>query len=480
MPASVREGSPTPTDALHNSGKRETRVYKEPRYLRHRCRQIGHLRLNKIRPFHLATVLTELAKDGYSGRSVNLYLITVRGVLKAARRYGHLKPPLPFEGLDWQKVDTQSRRLCTAEEVDQLCEVALQGSKNGRQFVDYLRFLQYSGTRFREAMSVRWQDVAVDRGHVTIGAEGESRNRTPRTVDLNPQLEAHLRAMATRRQPDSVWLFPSPQRGAWMSPGRRPNAAALSKPRRRRDGRVACSRWFLAATPDPRPWDSPCVGCYSSERSIKQSQFCQTNPSWRGPDERFQAWFGRQHRRRPGGNHASDLWHPGSVGKGVGKGFLRTTPEAMEGTRRSWRASWESSIRGRFAMSLIAAAGASRSSGTTRITVSHARTTQKNVGRTRGWLAVGLCCHSSRSRSSFARPRRRPWHGCRAARDWPASQRTSSRRRRSRNGRTLTRSTSTAAAVTATSPQPGNASGAISHCGQPALVRAGRWGAFYV
>jgi integrase len=158
MPASVREGSPTPTDALHNSGKRETRVYKEPGYLRHRCRQIGRLRLNKIRPFHLATVLTELAKDGYSERSVNLYLITVRGVLKAARRYCHLKPPLSFEGLDWQKVDTQSRRLCTAEEVDQLCEVALQGSKNGRQFVDYLRFLQYSRTRFREAMSVRWQD----------------------------------------------------------------------------------------------------------------------------------------------------------------------------------------------------------------------------------------------------------------------------------------------------------------------------------
>ncbi len=203
----------TYAETLRNTGKREASIRKEAGHLQHWCKRIGHLRLNKIRPFHLAAVLTGLTKDGLSGRTVNLYLISIRSVLKAARRDGHIKPPLPFEGLDWQKVDNKARRLFTADEVDQLCDVVLQASKNGRQVVDYIRFLQFSGARFRETLSVRWQDVDFERGHVIIGAEGESKNRRPRAVDLNPQLEAHLRDMAARRQPDSDWLFPSPQRG---------------------------------------------------------------------------------------------------------------------------------------------------------------------------------------------------------------------------------------------------------------------------
>ncbi|MBE7501652.1 MAG: hypothetical protein HS113_15380 [Verrucomicrobiales bacterium] len=48
-------------DALRNSGKRDASVRKELGYLRLWCRQLGHLRLNRIRPFHLGTVLTDLA-----------------------------------------------------------------------------------------------------------------------------------------------------------------------------------------------------------------------------------------------------------------------------------------------------------------------------------------------------------------------------------------------------------------------------------
>jgi integrase len=124
-----------------------------------------------------------------------------------------VKPPLPFEGLAWQRVDQKSRRLFSADEVDRLCETALGASKNGPQFTDYLRFLQYSGARRNEALRVRWHDVDFNRGHVTIGAEGDAKNREARHVDLNPKLEAHLKEMAARRQPDSQFLFPSPQRG---------------------------------------------------------------------------------------------------------------------------------------------------------------------------------------------------------------------------------------------------------------------------
>lgn len=45
-----------------------------------------------------------------------------------------------------------------------------------------------------------------------IGADGLSKNGESRAVDFNSKLEMHLRDMATRRAPDSEFLFPSPRR----------------------------------------------------------------------------------------------------------------------------------------------------------------------------------------------------------------------------------------------------------------------------
>lgn len=59
---------------LEASGKRATTVAKEKSYFKRWSAKIGHVRLNKLRPHHLSRVLTELAGEGYSARSVNLYL----------------------------------------------------------------------------------------------------------------------------------------------------------------------------------------------------------------------------------------------------------------------------------------------------------------------------------------------------------------------------------------------------------------------
>jgi len=201
------------TQLLEVSGKRASSVQKEIAYLKQWSKKIGNLRLNKIRGLHLNHALMEFSREGYAARSVNLHLMAIRGLFKAALRDAHVKPPLPFEGLTWKRVDQKARCLYTAQEIDQLCELALSVSKNGRQFVDYLRFMQYTGARRSEALRVRWDDVDFKRGHVVIAPEGDSKNRQPRHLDLNPKLEAHLKQMSTRRQPDSKFLFPSPQRG---------------------------------------------------------------------------------------------------------------------------------------------------------------------------------------------------------------------------------------------------------------------------
>jgi len=76
-----------------------------------------------------------------------------------------------------------------------------------------LLLMAYSGARRNETLRLRWEDVDFGRAHITIGADGLAKNHEHRAVDFNPKLEAHLRAMWSRRAPDSEWLFPSPQRG---------------------------------------------------------------------------------------------------------------------------------------------------------------------------------------------------------------------------------------------------------------------------
>jgi integrase len=86
-------------------------------------------------------------------------------------------------------------------------------TKNGQQLCDFLRLLAFCGAREQEGIALRWQDVDFDREQLTIGAGGDTKNRSCRIVDFNPKLKAHLLDMKGRRAPDSQWVFPSPQRG---------------------------------------------------------------------------------------------------------------------------------------------------------------------------------------------------------------------------------------------------------------------------
>jgi integrase len=166
-----------------------------------------------------------------SPRTVALDLIAVRNVLNAAVDAGHLRDLPRFPKI---KTPPPPRRpLLTPEEFQKLltsCFAAKPNgeplTKNGQQLNDFLRLLAFTGAREQEALNLRWSHVDFERRRIFIGADenfaaaamtigtgGTSKNRGSRIVDFNPQLEALLREMESRRAPDSVWLFPSPQRG---------------------------------------------------------------------------------------------------------------------------------------------------------------------------------------------------------------------------------------------------------------------------
>ena len=206
--------------------KRASTLYTERICVKHWREHLGHVRVNQIQRALVNSYIAKRQAAGRSGRTVNLEVIAFRDVMKKAIDDGWITR-LPTENLRPLKWTPRKRSLITVAEIDQLCEASVkvdvngeQKFKNGREFTDYVRFLQFSGARRNEALRVRWPDVDWDRQQLTIGADGQTKNRQHRVVDLNSRLEALLKDMYSRRAPDSQWLFPSPQRGDRDMPAR--------------------------------------------------------------------------------------------------------------------------------------------------------------------------------------------------------------------------------------------------------------------
>ena len=136
-----------------------------------------------------------------------------------------------MESMKPLKTSTPRRPFFNSADLDKLCQAAFHTkknpaqrgpgpgpvavTKNAQELADYIRLLAYSGARRNEALALSWHDVDFQAEQLTIGATaGDTKNRTARVVDFNPKLKRHLLEMRRRRQPDSQWLFPSPQRGA--------------------------------------------------------------------------------------------------------------------------------------------------------------------------------------------------------------------------------------------------------------------------
>lgn len=181
---------------------------------------LGDIALKSITKGHilrfreqLLTQKTKRTGERYTPRTANLIVGALRNVLK--RAYDEeLIVDLPFIRLKSLDHDTKERPYFPPVEIEHLADcAAVACQKSGEQLRDFIRLVLYSGCREGEARRLRWQDVDFDRRQLIVGAEGDAKNRKPRRVDFNPQLERHLLAMRDRRQPDSQWLFPSVQRG---------------------------------------------------------------------------------------------------------------------------------------------------------------------------------------------------------------------------------------------------------------------------
>ena len=125
---------------LTSSGKKPDTIVTEKTHLKRWKDAIGHLHLDKIRAHHVNRHLQQLRELGLSGRTCNLALVCLRGVLKAARLDGFIKI-LPVEGIPWQRTETKARRLYTRDDIEMIVRAAKEYSKNGELFGDFILLL---------------------------------------------------------------------------------------------------------------------------------------------------------------------------------------------------------------------------------------------------------------------------------------------------------------------------------------------------
>lgn len=197
---------------------------------------LGDVRIDRIDAAAIASLRDKRLRGGSHPRTVNLDLIALRNVLKAAVEDDYLREIPKAKTL--KVPPTPKRTLLSQKQFDALlAAVPLACEKNAVQFAGYLRFLAFTGAREVEALKVRWSDVDFAAGQVTIGTDGVSKNGEWRAVDFNPKLGELLRDMSTRRAPDCTWLFPSPQRGP------RDGAASSRYTSRRRFRRWTARCW---------------------------------------------------------------------------------------------------------------------------------------------------------------------------------------------------------------------------------------------
>ena len=211
---------PTFTDAIAEylaspirMERRSTTQEKDARSLHKFLAHAGDIRIDRITPALIIGFQEARLREDVSPRTVNLDLISLRGLLKYAVKKGHLRL-VPF--IEHLKSDSKPKRtLITPAQFETLLALAIsECPRNGRQLADYLRLLAFSGCREQEALRLKWSDVDLAARIITIGSDGLAKNGMSRKVQFNPQLEAHLRDMASRREPETEWIFPNYRSGS--------------------------------------------------------------------------------------------------------------------------------------------------------------------------------------------------------------------------------------------------------------------------
>jgi len=171
-------------------------------------------RLNHITPAVIEEIQSELFRTGYtrqkrkkdkepvvrlpfSKQTVLHYLKFLRHVLNLAVRDGKLERN-PFARVELPKVTANRTRCLTPDEETKVLEAL------GPTYGPWARLAILTGMRKTEQFTLRWSDVDMERGIVTLST---TKAGGVQYVHLSEEAKATLRSLDSWQR--SVWVFPS-------------------------------------------------------------------------------------------------------------------------------------------------------------------------------------------------------------------------------------------------------------------------------
>lgn len=157
---------------------------------------LGRLPMHNLTAFALQEALAGLHGKAKPRTLRDMYS-TLRTALRQAVAWG-LLPSDPTPGLRTPKVPREEKKVLTAQELKKLLEAA-------KRYKHYLiiRLLALTGMRLGEALGLKWQDVDLEKGTLTVRRAADVRHRklketktssSERTLLLDAETVALLKA----------------------------------------------------------------------------------------------------------------------------------------------------------------------------------------------------------------------------------------------------------------------------------------------
>lgn len=174
-------------------------------YDQHLKPTFGHLPMDKITPLSIERLKSDLKKAKsrldrpYSPATIKHVLVIIRRLFNLARKWGLYDGQNPMERVSMPKVDNTVVRFLTAAELGRL-----QATLNKwpcKETVAIIRFAMLTGFRRGEIVGLKWAQVDMDNGYVTLSAP-----KGGKTVSV-PVSDAAMDVLRSRER-KSNYVFP--------------------------------------------------------------------------------------------------------------------------------------------------------------------------------------------------------------------------------------------------------------------------------
>jgi len=169
--------------------KRAGTIASEASCITRICSDMGGVTMSNINQGVLMGYRRHRQNKGIANSTINTEMSVASKVFQYAI-YNGIITDNPVTTLKPLKCAKPERQLLSNEDIRRLCDAAPIKS-----LCDYIRFLQYTGAREKEALRVRWIDVEFSRNRIHIGADGLAKNGKSRYVEMSEALRVYLEQM---------------------------------------------------------------------------------------------------------------------------------------------------------------------------------------------------------------------------------------------------------------------------------------------